>query len=141
MTAVGAERRCRDRRGSGTVVALVVIAASLGGALMWLSGRVDRAISLGTTARIIAFEAARVGAQQVDIEMLRRGSVDTATLDIEAARMMAAEVVRSELVRRGLNGEVIEIGIDGDEVAVVVEIEHAGRRVSGRAAARAVIGP
>lgn len=135
------ERRCQGERGSGAVIALVVVASSLGGVLIWMTGDVDRSVSLGGTAQIVAFEAARIGAQQVDVDQLRHGVVDTVTLDRHRARTAVLDAVAADLDRRAMSGVVLDLVVTVDSVTVVVGIDHAGRRVTGRGGARAVIGP
>ena len=60
------------------VLGVVLMFAFTAGAVIWLARDVDRAVSDRASAQSIAFQAARSGAQQVDIEALRRlsGSTD-----------------------------------------------------------------
>lgn len=74
--APSAQRRCRGDEGAGLATALVLLFAFTVSGVVWLARDVDRAISNRAAAQSIAFQAARSGAQQIDVVVLRStGSV------------------------------------------------------------------
>ena len=79
--------RGRGDRGSAMVVGVVLMFAFTAGAIIWLARDVDRAVSDRASAQSIAFQAARSGAQQVDIDALRRVPGGTIDIDRELARV------------------------------------------------------
>ena len=104
--------RLRGERGTALVTAAVLLFALL-------ARDYDERLATRSTAQAIAFQAARVGAQQVDVDALRGGGavvLDSRTAT-ERSRAAAHELLRDH----GESGDVI-VTIDGDRVTVVVEI-------------------
>ncbi|CAN5444592.1 hypothetical protein BH23ACT3_BH23ACT3_04070 [soil metagenome] len=115
--------------------ALVLLFAFTAGGVVWLARDVDRAISNRGAAQSIAFQAARSGAQQVDVARLRLdGGV---VLAESAARAESAATATRLLGAYGLHGLVVEMEVDGDRMTVVVEVNDNGRTVTGVGVARA----
>lgn len=129
-------RRFRGQRGSGTATALVLLFAFTAGGVIWLARDVDRAISNRGAAQSIAFQAARSGAQQIDVGRLRLdGSV---VVDERSARAESEATAARLLQSYALEGLVTRIEIEADRVTVVVEITDTVRAVTGVGVARAV---
>ncbi|HWM21392.1 MAG TPA: hypothetical protein VNO51_16985 [Ilumatobacteraceae bacterium] len=133
--------RGRGDRGSAMVTGVVLMFAFTAGAIIWLARDVDRAVSERASAQSIAFQAARSGAQQVDIEALRRGPSVPITIDPALARSAVESTVARLLDAYGLDGMVTTIGVAGDRVTVSLEVETAGRTVTGTGSARAQAAP
>jgi hypothetical protein len=125
----------RDR-GSASVAALVLVFTFSAGAVVWLARDVDRSISHRTSAQSIAFQAARAGAQQLDIAQLRAGA-EAPVVEPAEARDAAVGAAATLLADYGLEGRVVSVTVEADRVEVVVSIVDAGRTVTGVAAARA----
>ena len=116
-------------------VGLLLLFAFTAGGVVWLARDVDRAISNRGAAQSIAFQAARSGAQQIDVARLR---VDGAlVLDESTARSESADTVTRLLVAYGLDGAVTAMDVDGGQMTVVVEVFDGGRTVTGVGVARA----
>jgi len=113
----------RDR-GSATVAALTLCFAFMAGALIWLSRTVDQSVHDRTQAASVAFQAARAGAQEVDLDDDDVGTVVLhAPRATEAVRRAATEL----LAANGDTGEVTDIAIAGATVTVTVTITTTGR--------------
>lgn len=146
MTGAGIERperppgRCRGDRGAGLVTGLVLMFAFTAGGVVWLARDVDRSISNRSLAQSVAFQAARVGAQQVDVVAVRLGASGR-TLDRDAARDVARSTAVDALARSGVRGEVVSIDVEHDRVTVRVAIHDAGRTVTGTGTVRSMEGP
>lgn len=80
----------------------------------------DDRIATRSTAQAIAFQAARVGAQQVAVGSLR--DVGTVAVDEDAAVEQATRAARELLAAYGETGEVM-VTVTGDRVTVVVAID------------------
>jgi hypothetical protein len=132
-------RRCQGDRGSATVAVLVLMFAFTSGAVVWLARDVDRAVSNRSAAQSIAFQAARTGAQQVDVASLRADG--TPAIDADAARLAATGTANGLFDAYGLAGTVTAVDVGIDRVSVTVEVADAGRTVTGRGTARAQEGP
>ncbi len=89
------------------------------------------------SAQSIAFQAARSGAQQVDIDALRRVPGGTIDIDRELARAAAEATAARLLEAYDLDGRITAIDVVGDRVTVAVEVNTAGRTVTGAGSARA----
>jgi hypothetical protein len=124
----------RDR-GSASVAALVLVFTFSAGAVVWLARDVDRSISHRTSAQSIAFQAARAGAQQLDIAQLRAGT-EVPVVEPGMARSAAAQAAAALLADYGLDGRVVSVTVGVDRVEVGVSIVDGGRTVTGVAAAR-----
>lgn len=132
-------RRAVGDAGSATVSAYLVLLSFVGGAILWLTRDVDRAVSAGAEADSIAFQAARSAAQQVTPASLRVGRP---AIDAGAAAPAAVATADLLLDRNGSVGRVlsVEVSPGGDRVTVVVELTEAGREVAGRGTARLATG-
>jgi hypothetical protein len=119
------------------VVGVVLMFAFTAGAIIWLARDVDRAVSDRASAQSIAFQAARSGAQQVDIDALRRVPGGTIDIDRELARVAAEATAARLLEAYDLDGRITSIDVVGDRVTVAVEVNTAGRTVTGAGSARA----
>ena len=129
--------RGRGDSGSAMVVGVVLMFAFTAGAIIWLARDVDRAVSDRASAQSIAFQAARSGAQQVDIDALRRVPGGTIDIDRELARVAAEATAARLLEAYDLDGRITAIDVVGDRVTVAVEVNTAGRTVTGAGSARA----
>ena len=131
--------RVRDETGSATVLMLLLMLSLTGGAVLWLSRDVDRAINTAAEADSVAFQAARAAAQGIDPGSLRSS---TPRIDADAARQRAIDAAAQMLAANGSVGTVtaVEVSPDGDRVTVVVQLIEAGRAVTGRGTARLAVG-
>ena len=123
--------RGRGDRGSAMVTGVVLMFAFTAGAIIWLARDVDRAVSDRASAQSIAFQAARSGAQQVDIDALRRVPGGPIDIDRELARAAAEATAARLLDAYDLDGRITAIDVVGDRVTVAVEVNTAGRTVTG----------
>lgn len=130
-------RRCRGQRGAGMVTGLVLMFAFTTGGVVWLARDVDRAISHRAAAQSVAFQAARSGAQQLDVVAIRSGTEPPIPVDPTAAHSAAISTAEVALQAYGLAGSVTGVTIDRDRVTVEIEVRDAGRTVTGRGSARA----
>jgi hypothetical protein len=129
--------RGRGERGSAMVTGVVLMFAFTAGAIIWLSRDVDRAVSDRASAQSIAFQAARSGAQQVDLDALRRRPGAPIEVDPDLARPAVASTAERLLDAYDLDGRITGIDVLADRVTVTLEIESAGRIVTGTGSARA----
>jgi len=92
---VSSERDPARDRGMATVTALVLIFATMTGALVWLAVDVNDRVAARSTAQSIAFQAARAGAQQVaGLRTLDPGAVMLRPeAAVDAARHTATELI------------------------------------------------
>lgn len=123
-------------RGSATVLALTLVFAFMTGALLWLSRTVDRQLGDRTQAAAVAYEAARAGAQQIDVGL----TTDVAVLDPERAQRAARAAVQAALDADGDSGHVDAVVVDGAQVTVTVTITTSGRPATGTGTATARVG-
>lgn len=115
----GPERRLRGERGTALVTAMVLLFTFTAAGVIVLARDYDDRIATRSVAQAIAFQAARVGAQQVAVGSLRGdGEV---VLDARAATEQATLAARDLLSDHGETGDV-EVIVHGDRVTVVVEI-------------------
>lgn len=129
--------RARGDRGSSMVTGVVLMFAFTAGGIIWMARDVDRAVSDRASAQSIAFQAARSGAQQVDVSALRQMRDGPIAIDPDLARP-AAEAAAARLFEAyDLDGRITSIDVVGDRVIVALEVETAGRVVSGSGSARA----
>lgn len=129
--------RCRGDRGSSMVTGVVLMFAFTAGAIIWLARDVDRAVSDRAAAQSIAFQAARSGAQQVDVDAVRRLPGGPIAVDPDMARPAVASTAARLLDAYGLDGRIIGIDVVDNLVTVTLEVETAGRTVTGTGSARA----
>lgn len=121
------------------VTGLVLIFAFTAGAVVWLARDVNRSVSNRSAAQSIAFQAARSGAQQVQPQSLRDGTVvvlDRTRADV-AARRTADELFDGY----GVVGEVVRVVVEDDTVEVAVRLDDPAGAATGVASARAEVGP
>ena len=98
--------RGRGDRGSSMVTGVVLLFAFTAGAIIWLARDVDRAVSDRASAQSIAFQAARSGAQQVDIESLRRLPSGPIAIDPALAQPAVESTAARLLDAYGLDGAI-----------------------------------
>jgi hypothetical protein len=120
------------------VTGLVLLFAFTAGAVIWLARDVNRAVSNRSAAQSIAFQAARSGAQQVEVASLREHSV--VVVDAERAGSAARATAQSLLDGYRLTGSVTRVSVDGDRVEVELRVVDPAGDVVGVAAARAEAG-
>ena len=133
--------RVRGDRGSAMVAGVVLMFAFTAGAIIWLARDVDRAVSDRASAQSIAFQAARSGAQQVDIDALRRLPGGPVEIDRDLALTAAGTTASRLLDAYDLDGRITAIEVVGDRITVALEVETAGRTVTGSGSARAQVAP
>lgn len=126
-------RRVDD--GSATVMMLVLMFAFLAGALIWLSTTVDATIHKRSEATAIAFQAARAGAQQLDLAVTRASGV--VTIDPVAAARAVQSAAMSLLAANSETGTVTGVHVTGATVSVTVTITTTGRPAIGSASVTA----
>jgi hypothetical protein len=133
--------RVGDLRDSGvaTVTGIVLLFAFTSGAVIWLARDVDRTVANRSAAQSIAFQAARAGAQQVDVSAVREGSPPR--IEIESATSTSRTVVSALLDGYGLDGELVRVTVIDDLVEVEVRVLDPAGDVTGIAAARAEVAP
>ncbi len=130
--------RCSGERGAGLVAGIALIFAFTFLGLVWLARDVDRGVSNRSAAQSIAFQAARSGAQSAAITDLRTGEI---VIDPAAARRMAASTADSLFQSYQVDGRVVSIAVDADQVSVTVHIVDGSKTVTGAGAARAERAP
>lgn len=114
--------RGRGERGSAVVTSLVLLFAFTAGGVVWLSRDVNRVVTNRSAAQSIAFQSARAGAQQVEVESLRSGSSFEVVIDEDRAREAANLIVEELFDAYGVRG-TSAMTIRGDTVTVTVTIE------------------
>lgn len=130
----------------GIITGLVLMFSFTFSALVYLVRDVDRGISHRAPAQAVAFQAARAGAQQIDVHSLRLGNPTTVRLDPVAAERAARSALAQSLTSEAMSDptrklQVVEIAVGIDQVAVRVEIRDGNRVVTGFGVARSVVGP
>lgn len=132
--------------GSALVGAQIILLSLIIAPLLWLTGDVSRSVSYRTTAREVAFEAARAGAWQADLVDPNGGDgsgIDGAgdtqpDVDTAAVSLAVHRSATESLTRLGLQGRVVDLEVGLDWVVVGVEILDGERPEHGRAGARRV---
>lgn len=104
-------RRLRGDRGQAFVVALVVLFTFTGAAAVWLARDVNQRVSDRSALQSIAFQAARSGAQQIDLGSVR-GGTDGLIIDDGAARVAAGETAGRLAAQYGLEARIVAQGYD-----------------------------
>lgn len=130
-------RECDRDRGSAIVATLTLSFVFMAGAFIWLSRTVDASLHDHSQAVAVAFQAARAGAQQVDLESLRTGEL---VVDRVRAVTAARSTAQHLLSVNGDRGEVVTITVDGARVTVTIAIISTGRRAVGTGSATAHAG-
>jgi Flp pilus assembly protein TadG len=108
-------RRLTDDRGEGFIVAFIILLPILllaGAGLLIDGGRVMQA---RRHAGVVAFEAARAGAQAVDVTQLRDSKVALDGTDTAVKARTAGVALLG-----GSDGNVVSVDVRGDLVEVVV---------------------
>ena len=108
-----------DETGTALVTASVLLFSFTAAAMILLARDYDQRIATRSVAQAVAFQAARAGAQQIDVEIVRGDGV--IVLDRDAAATQAQLTARRLVADQGESGSV-RVTIDGDRVVVVVEI-------------------
>lgn len=121
-------RRFRGERGTAFVAALVIMFTFTGAAAVWLARDVNERVSDRSALQSIAFQAARAGAQQLEIGDLRDGG--RLTIDESAARQAARTAALRLAASYELDVQVVDQGYGGDvatwSVTVAVATEDHG---------------
>ena len=133
-------RRCRSERGTAFVTALVLLFAFTAGGVIWLARDVNRRVTHRSAAQSIAFQAARSGAQQVEISSLRDDDPTTLVIDAPRARARAVEVADRLFREFDVDGSVLKVEVVGATVRVEVQISDPVGDVVGVGSARAETG-
>lgn len=135
-------RRLRGDRGMAMVTGLVLIFAFTAGAVIWLARDVNRTVGNRTVAQSIAFQAARSGAQQVQVGSLRDGGAAEVSIDPNRAVTAATATAGQLFEDYGVVGVVLSVRIpEADLVVVEVEVRDPTQDIRGVASARAEQGP
>jgi Flp pilus assembly protein TadG len=117
MIVRGVARRFRDdERGAGFIAAFIVLFGVLTLAGVGLIVDSARVVSAQRHASAAAYEAARAGANAIQLNVTR-GST-TATIDPTAARAAALDAASSLLA--GSDAIVADVAVNGDEVVVTI---------------------
>jgi Tfp pilus assembly protein PilX len=135
-----AQQRCRGEHGTALVTALVLLFAFTAGGVIWLSRDVNRRVSNRSAAQSIAFQAARSGAQQVEVEALRDGGEVSLVIDVPAAQVQARRIADRLFDEYDVDGTVQGVSVSGVTVTVTVRISDPVGDVVGVGSARAEAG-
>ena len=136
----GRRSRGRGEHGTAMVTALVLLFALTAGGVIWLARDVNRRITNRSAAQSIAFQAARSGAQQVQVSSLRAGGPVTLVIDVPSAREQALRVADRLFDEFDVDGSVLLISVADATVTVEVEITDPAGDVVGVGSARAEAG-
>jgi len=139
--AASRARRGRGERGTAIITASVLLFAMTAAGILYLTRDVNRVVTNRSAAQSIAFQSARAGAQQVDVDSLRNGGGDRVEIDDAAAAVESARVGALLLDAYGLDGSVSLPEIDGDTVTISVTVIDRYGSQSARASVQAQIGP
>jgi hypothetical protein len=127
----------RADRGSAIVATLTLTFVFMAGGFIWLSRTVDRSLHDRSQATAIAFQAARAGAQSVDVAASHDGAI---VVDAERAVVAARAAAARLLAANGDTGAVESVRVAGPRVTVTVTITTTGRRAVGTSSATAHLG-
>lgn len=130
--------RVRGERGSAVVTALVLLFAFTAGGVIWLSRDVNRVVANRSAAQSIAFQSARAGAQQVEIESLRDGA--EVRIDEPRAREAVGAAADRFFESYGVTGSWTMV-VDGDTVMVTVTIDDPVGEQTASGSVQAQTGP
>ena len=133
-------RRGRGQRGTALVTALVLLFAFTAGGVIWLARDVNRRVSNRSAAQSIAFQAARSGAQQVEVAALRDGVEASVVIDVDEAFEQSHQIAERLFDQYGLDGTVLEVYVEDITVTVTVKIFDPVGDVIGVGSARAEAG-
>lgn len=118
----GSPRRGRGERGTALVTALVLLFALTSGAVVWLSRDVNRRVTNRSAAQSIAFQAARAGAQRVEVGGLRAGGPGEVRIDEAAARAAAIDVAGELFDAFDVDGAVTGAAVGSTPSSFVVTV-------------------
>jgi len=124
----GDARRLRGDRGQAFVAALVVLFTFTGAAAVWLARDVNQRVSDRSALQSIAFQAARAGAQQVDVGSIRGDPGGAIVVDIGEARTAATDAARRLAAQYELEVQILSQGYESgrtDTWAVTVALTDA----------------
>jgi hypothetical protein len=109
-------RVCHDDRGSGYLAAFIVLfpVLTVGGVGVLVDSA--RIVTAERHASAAAFEAARAGAQAVEVASARAGG----GVDIDAAAARAAAAGAANGLLAGTGAQLQRVGVTGTEVVVTV---------------------
>lgn len=112
--------RCRGDRGTSYILAMVVLFLTTGIAAIWLARDVNQRVSDRSALQSVAFQAARTGAQQVDVGGLRGGG--PLTIDAERATRSALTAAERLAESYELDADVIGQGYGDDDATWTVTV-------------------
>ncbi|HEY5662670.1 MAG TPA: hypothetical protein VIS05_01405 [Ilumatobacter sp.] len=126
------------------MTALVLLFAFTAGGVIWLSRDVNRRVANRSAAQAIAFQAARSGAQQVEVAALRTrgtaGDEPLVSIDAPRARAQAHRVAERLFTEFDVVGSVVTVVVDRSTVTVEIRISDPVGDVVGVGSARAEAG-
>ena len=122
------------------VTALVLLFSFTAGGVIWLARDVNQRVSLRSAAQSIAFQAARSGAQQVEVGSLRDDVPAALTIDEPQAREQAVWIAERLFDEYDVDGSVLRISVVDVTVTVEVQISDPVGDVIGVGSARAEVG-
>lgn len=134
-------RRGRGERGTAIITASVLLFTMTAAGILYLSRDVNRVVTNRSAAQSIAFQSARAGAQQVDVDALRTAGSDEIEIDAAAAAAESTRVGTILLDAYGLEGSVSSPGIDGDTVTISVTVTDRYGTQTATASVQAQTGP
>lgn len=118
----GETRRCRGERGTAFVAALVIMFTVTGVAAIWLARDVNQRVSDRSALQSVAFQAARAGAQQLEVADLREGGSGALVIDESAARAAARTAAQRLASSYGLDMQMVTQGYGGDQATWTVTL-------------------
>lgn len=140
--AAADERRCRGERGTAIITISVLLFVVTAGAIIVLARDVNRSVSNRSVAQSVAFQAARAGAQQIDVGDLRGDDASDVSLEPEAAVEAAALAVAEQLFAAyEVEGVVDATAVDGVTVTVTVTINDPAGDQTATGSAEPQTGP
>lgn len=122
------------------VTGLVLMFAFTTGGVVWLARDVDRGIANRSLAQSVAFQAARAGAQQVDVVALRSGE-HGAPVHADRARAAVHATATAAFAAAEVRGRVTMVHVERDRVTVHVDVHDPTRTVTGAATVRSADRP
>lgn len=134
-------RRGRGERGTAIITASVLLFTLTAGGILYLTRDVNGVVTNRSAAQSIAFQAARAGAQQVDVDQLRGAPADEVVINAEAAEVEVELIAQRLLDAYGLVGLVEDTEISGDTVTVTVTVEDEYGDQTATASVQAQTGP
>jgi len=134
------ERRGRGERGSAVVTALVLLFVFTAGGVIWLSRDVNRVVTNRSAAQSIAFQAARAGAQQVDVGSLRDGGDAVVELNPDRALAEGRRIADELFAGYGVTGTA-DLSVNGDTVTARVTIFDSDGDATASGSVQAQTGP